>query len=114
VAPPRSRLAPRASGSQVDREYLGLVGSLREARSVPVSLGEIVADVAHEIANPLAFVLSHLDTTPAISPKAAPSPEHMTQTVKEKSGPGTQSTIGNELGLERIRELVDNCARSHG
>jgi two-component system, NtrC family, sensor kinase len=71
------------------------------------SLGELVAGVAHEINNPLAFVLSHLGTA-----------EQSLRDVEQRAGesalsPGKKSWDralerlgGMRLGLERIRDLV--------
>ena len=71
------------------------------------SLGELVAGVAHEINNPLAFVLSHLETvrksleqfrvdTAAQKPAQADEQWQRAQTRLEET----------ELGLGRIRDLV--------
>jgi two-component system NtrC family sensor kinase len=71
------------------------------------SLGELVAGIAHEINNPLAFALSHLDTAlrcvgpieaasnPATVPEARPHWEKMKSRLSEM-----------HLGLNRIRDLV--------
>jgi two-component system, NtrC family, sensor kinase len=71
------------------------------------SLGELVAGVAHEINNPLAFVLSHLETTrkclaqfrAAVPVVVPPSAEELWQ----RAGSRLSET---ELGLGRIRDLV--------
>jgi DNA-binding response OmpR family regulator len=70
------------------------------------SLGELVAGVAHEINNPLAFVLSHLDTTRRSLAKAEPDRAHMTQTAKDNWDRALSRLQEMNLGLERIRELV--------
>jgi two-component system, NtrC family, sensor kinase len=70
------------------------------------SLGELVAGIAHEINNPLAFALSHLDTAQrtlrpleaALNPAASEAAPHW-----EKLG----SRLGEmAMGLTRIRDLV--------
>jgi signal transduction histidine kinase len=71
------------------------------------SLGELVAGVAHEINNPLAFVISHLQTV-----------QRSLSRVDTKLAAGHADEVGPEwqratarlteaqLGLERIRDLV--------
>jgi two-component system, NtrC family, sensor kinase len=71
------------------------------------SLGELVAGIAHEINNPLAFALSHLDTAlralepietalkPGESPAASPHWDKMKRRMSEM-----------DIGLKRIRDLV--------
>ncbi len=71
------------------------------------SLGELVAGVAHEINNPLSFVLSHLETVRRSL--AAVEPE--LSGVLSKTGCEQWRRAGERLsqvgpGLERIRELV--------
>jgi two-component system NtrC family sensor kinase len=71
------------------------------------SLGVLVAGIAHEINNPLAFALSHLDTVQrglgpiesALNPAASDAARPHWDKVKSRLGE-------MNLGLTRIRELV--------
>lgn len=71
------------------------------------SLGELVAGVAHEINNPLAFVLSHLETTRRSLESfrqdvTSPLPER----AQEQWQKAQTRLVEIEGGLGRIRELV--------
>lgn len=71
------------------------------------SLGELVAGVAHEINNPLAFVMSHLETIskslemlrPEAPASGSPQAEEQWRRVSARLGQ-------SRSGLERIRDLV--------
>ena len=92
----------RAAYSELQTTHAQLVQAAKMA-----SLGELVAGVAHEINNPLAFVISHLDTVrrkleqlQAELPTPLPKPSadnwlRVNDRVREMAP-----------GLERIRELV--------
>jgi two-component system, NtrC family, sensor kinase len=68
------------------------------------SLGELVAGVAHEINNPLAFVISHLSTAIASVEKLAPP---STDVERARHWHRAQDRMKEMAGgLERIRELV--------
>jgi two-component system, NtrC family, sensor kinase len=70
------------------------------------SLGELVAGVAHEINNPLAFVLSHLDTVQRSLGRAVPDAQHLPAGAKEQWDRAHSRMAEMNLGLGRIRELV--------
>lgn len=69
------------------------------------SLGELVAGIAHEVNNPLAFVLSHLETVERslsdVARSSAPSPAALPAWQKAQ-----QRLVEMKLGLSRIQELV--------
>ncbi len=71
------------------------------------SLGELVAGVAHEINNPLAFVLSHLDTARRKLGQLEPElPAPLSDSAREKWQRANERLNEIGPGLERIRELV--------
>lgn len=98
----RTNLELKTAYAELQSTHAQLVQSAKMA-----SLGELVAGIAHEINNPLSFVLSHLDTvrrnltlvdeelTPPLSDSGRQAWERAQDRLREM-GPG----------LERIRELV--------
>jgi len=71
------------------------------------SLGELVAGIAHEINNPLAFVVSHLTTVDkSLSKVEAELAPAESQTAKEHWNRARMRLQEIEVGVERIRELV--------
>ncbi|HEY0469833.1 MAG TPA: ATP-binding protein [Polyangiaceae bacterium] len=71
------------------------------------SLGELVAGVAHEINNPLSFVLSHLDTVRRRLSQLEPElPGPLSDSAREKWQRANERLNEIGPGLERIRELV--------
>jgi two-component system NtrC family sensor kinase len=71
------------------------------------SIGELVAGVAHEINNPLAFVVSHLQTARRIlqevEPEVVPG---LTEAARAQWQRASNRLTEMDLGLERIRDLV--------
>ncbi|MEP7052518.1 MAG: ATP-binding protein [Pseudomonadota bacterium] len=92
----------KAAYSELQTTHAQLVQSAKMA-----SLGELVAGVAHEINNPLAFVLSHLDTVRrSLSALETQMPANLSVSAAQlwKRANDRLREVGP--GLERIRELV--------
>ena len=90
-----------------NRELTDTQAKLVQAAKM-ASLGELVAGIAHEINNPLAFILAHQDTVERLlgeipAPANEAEPRALT---KARARVGAM-----RMGLTRIRDLVDNLKK---
>jgi two-component system, NtrC family, sensor kinase len=98
----RSNAELKAAYTDLQTTHAQLVQSAKMA-----SLGELVAGVAHEINNPLAFVLSHLDTARRKLSQLEPElPGPLSDSAREKWQRANERLNEIGPGLDRIRELV--------
>jgi two-component system, NtrC family, sensor kinase len=98
----RSNADLQAAYTDLQTTHAQLVQSAKMA-----SLGELVAGVAHEINNPLAFVLSHLDTVRRKLSQLEPElPGPLSDSAREKWQRANDRLNEIAPGLDRIRDLV--------
>lgn len=92
----------RQAYDELQKTQVQLVQSAKMA-----SLGELVAGVAHEINNPLSFVLGHLTTAQrSLHALRAAVPELLNSAALPQWERAEDRLTGMQHGLERIRDLV--------
>lgn len=112
VAESRARLADALEQANQDladanRRLTDAQAKLVQAAKM-ASLGELVAGIAHEINNPLAFILAHQGTVERLLGELPDSDSATAARSVEKA----RSRIGSmRLGLVRIQELVLNLRK---
>ena len=104
AAEERAALADQLA--QTNRELRETQSQLVQSAKM-ASLGELVAGVAHEINNPLAFVISHLSTIKdgisGVLPEIEP---RLSDKSRSKMNKLQQRIQDMQSGLERIKDLV--------
>src|SRR6188768_2672140 len=104
-----AKSALERSNAQLQRAYTDLQSTQAQLvqSAKMASLGELVAGVAHEINNPLSFVLSHLDTARRkLRELESELPAPLSDSAREKWQRASERLDEVGPGLERIRELV--------
>lgn len=91
-----------AANAELQTKQVQLIQSAKMA-----SLGELVAGIAHEINNPLAFVLSHLKTVDSILKRIEETPdEAQGREGKDLMARARDRITQAAVGADRIRDLV--------
>lgn len=99
----RANAELEAANQQLRQAQAQLVQSAKMA-----SLGELVAGIAHEINNPLAFILGHQNTVERLARQLADAPDAIDPAALDKM---TDRLGAMRMGLQRIQSLVMNLRK---
>ncbi|MDP1875766.1 response regulator [Phenylobacterium sp.] len=99
----RANAELEAANQQLRQAQAQLVQSAKMA-----SLGELVAGIAHEINNPLAFILGHQNTVERLTQQLGQRPDAADAAVLAKM---TDRLGAMRMGLQRIQSLVMNLRK---
>lgn len=99
----RANAELEAANQQLRQAQAQLVQSAKMA-----SLGELVAGIAHEINNPLAFILGHQNTVERLARQLAEAPDGSDPAALAKM---TDRLGAMRMGLQRIQSLVMNLRK---
>ena len=99
----RANAELEAANQQLRQAQAQLVQSAKMA-----SLGELVAGIAHEINNPLAFILGHQNTVERLARQLAVAPDGSDPAALAKM---TDRLGAMRMGLQRIQSLVMNLRK---
>ncbi|MGQ3017833.1 response regulator [Phenylobacterium sp.] len=99
----RANAELEAANQQLRQAQAQLVQSAKMA-----SLGELVAGIAHEINNPLAFILGHQNTVERLAQQLAEAPDGSDPAALAKM---TDRLGAMRMGLQRIQSLVMNLRK---